>query len=287
VSGLRFSVVVPTYNRPAQIAGCLAALSMVEEPEGGFEIVVVNDGGDPIPGDALLAAGCGSMGRVRVLEQRNAGPAAARNAGAQAAAGECLAFTDDDCRPDPGWLRAFDRALRVAPSSLVAGRTYNALTENLWSTTSQSLIDCLTEYFTHANDTLFFASNNIALARDVFVETGGFDSRFATAAAEDREFCDRWHSEERPWALAGDAVVRHAHALTFATFLRQHFAYGRGGARFRTVRRERGRPQPIDLSFYVASLSYPFHREAPTRAFSIAALTVFAHAAYFTGLLTE
>jgi glycosyltransferase involved in cell wall biosynthesis len=55
-----------------------------------------------------------------LIEQANAGPATARNAGAQASRGAYVVFTDDDCRPDPGWLGAIDAmavAIRGAPSA--------------------------------------------------------------------------------------------------------------------------------------------------------------------------
>ena len=42
----RFSVVVPTYNRPARLAACLAAVAALDYPRDAFEVVVVDDGSD-------------------------------------------------------------------------------------------------------------------------------------------------------------------------------------------------------------------------------------------------
>ena len=286
----RFSVIVPTFNRPAQLAACVAALARVAPPEGGIEIVIVNDGGvPPSPTTTVHAPGLGEGRTVRVIEQRNAGPAAARNAGAGAARGELLAFTDDDCLPDPDWLRAFDAVLRDAPDALVGGRTINAATSSLYAEASQQLADFVAAYFDGrpGGGGRFFTSNNIALARDTFLSAGGFDASFPFSAGEDREFCDRWSAQGRPSKSVPSAVVRHAHDLSARRFLRQHFTYGRGASAFRRVRAGAGRPVRVDPAFYARSLAYPFGRGLGARAPVIALLTAGAHAAYAAGLLWE
>ena len=48
-----FSVIIPTYNRPEQLAACLAALSLQEYPADRFEVIVV-DGAAPDPGPGKL-----------------------------------------------------------------------------------------------------------------------------------------------------------------------------------------------------------------------------------------
>jgi GT2 family glycosyltransferase len=55
------------------------------------------------------------------------------------------------------------------------------------------------------------------------------------AAGEDREFCDRWLRHGYRMAYVPKATVYHAHELTFCTFWRQHFGYGRGA--FSSARR--------------------------------------------------
>ena len=114
-----FSVIVPTWNRPVELATCLRALVSLDYPADRYEVVVVDDGSDPPvePPRDLARPGL----RVRVLAQPNRGPSAARNEGARAAEGEMLAFTDDDCAPDPGWLRSLAAAAATAPRSLLGG----------------------------------------------------------------------------------------------------------------------------------------------------------------------
>ena len=74
-----FSIVVPTYNREAQLARCLNSLAHLDYPRNRFEIIVVNDGG------AQPGATTSSLGRdldVKLIHQKHAGSAAARNTGA-------------------------------------------------------------------------------------------------------------------------------------------------------------------------------------------------------------
>jgi GT2 family glycosyltransferase len=82
---------------------------------------------------------------------------------------------------------------------------------------------------------------------------GGFDHvRFPLAGGEDRDLCDRWRHAGHRLTYIPTAVVRHAHDLTFTTFCRQHFSYGRGAWVYQRVRAERdsGRLRD-DLTFHI------------------------------------
>jgi GT2 family glycosyltransferase len=285
--GPRFTVVVPTYDRPAQLAACVAALRRLERPGDTLEIVIVNDGGRP-PAPEVATPGPEDAGlEVRVISQGNAGPASARNAGAAAARGAALAFTDDDCLPECGWLTAFDDALRDRPDALLGGRTLNAVADDVFADASQRLADFVASYFAGGAAGRFFTSNNLAVARDTFLAAGGFDARFPFSAGEDRELGDRWSAQGRPSEAVPGAVVRHAHRLSARRFLRQHFTYGRGAVAFRRVRAESGRPVRVDPAFYARSVTFALGGERRMRALVRAALTVVAHAAYAAGLAWE
>ena len=283
-SEVRFSVVVPTYDRPKHIEACVAALRRLERPARPLEIVIVNDGGATLPTGISddLGDGCD----VRVVEQANAGPAAARNTGARMARGVFLAFTDDDCRPEPGWLAAFDAALREHPDALAGGRTLNAI-DSSFAEASQLLADFVSSYFDGGPSGRFFTSNNIAVAREPFLASGGFDTSFPFSAGEDRELCDRWSAQGRPSVRVEGAVIRHEHALTARRFVRQHFTYGRGGAAFRRKRASTDRPVAVEPGFYAKSLAHAWRHSPGTRGALYVALTMLAHASYTAGLLWE
>ena len=140
-----FSVVVPTYNRPERLASCLTAIAEQDYPRDRIEVVIVDDG-SAMPMNEVVRP-FESRLEVTLLRQQNAGPAAARNAGAQRAKGPLLAFTDDDCMPSADWLSGFATRLAETPNAMVGGRSLNALPNNVYSTASQALIDYLYSYY--------------------------------------------------------------------------------------------------------------------------------------------
>ena len=267
-----FSIVIPTYERPDQLRECLQALAALEYPRDRVEVLVVDDGGSA-PLEPVIAEAAAALD-VTLLRQRNAGPAAARNAGAQRARFDLLAFTDDDCRPEPGWLRALARALAEHPGCMAGGATLN-VSPGVFSTTSQLIVDVVYRHY-NADPTRarFLASNNMALPAAAFREVGGFDGAFRTS--EDRDLCDRWTHGGRRIVYAPAARVRHRHPLGARTFCRQHFDYGRGAARFSRARRGRGSGSMLtELRFHLDVLNwvgYPLAQVPLGRAPAVAAL---------------
>jgi glucosyl-dolichyl phosphate glucuronosyltransferase len=101
------SVVVCTHNRPRDLARCLRALALLEDPA---EVIVVDSASEP----ACRQAVEGGMGRLRprYVREEEPGLSRARNRGIAEASGRIIAFLDDDTAPRPDWARhivaAFD-----------------------------------------------------------------------------------------------------------------------------------------------------------------------------------
>jgi glycosyltransferase involved in cell wall biosynthesis len=281
-----FSIIVPTFNRPGQLTTCLQALTRLDYPRDRFEVIVVDDGSES-PAEAVISSLCNRLD-ITLITQAHSGPAIARNKGATHAKGQLLAFTDDDCIPTPNWLKALAVRFGETPDHVIGGRTLNVLLDNLYSTASHFLIEYLYSYYNAKSDQArFFTSNNLALTADRFHRIGGFNTFFPHAAAEDREFCDRWLRHGFRMAFAPEAMIYHAHRLTLYSLCRQQFNYGRGAFRFHQLRARRRlnhfRLEP--LSFYVNMLRYPLAEIRGPKKYLILALIVLSQGANVAGFL--
>jgi GT2 family glycosyltransferase len=280
-----FSIVIPTHNRPVQLEECLHSISRLDYPSDRFEVIVVDDRSEITPTAAIDRYR--HLIDVMLLKNQKAGPAAARNTGAAHAKGRFLAFTDDDCLPHSLWLRAFAEGLQLYPDAVIGGQTINLLEDNIHSTASQLLIDYIySHYDSEGRGAQFFASNNFTVSRKAFIKMDGFDDSFQLAAAEDRDFCDRWRQGGGQLHYAPNAITAHAHPLTFYDFIRQHFNYGRGAFHFHQLRKQRnqGRVQVEPASFYYNLLQSGWKQEK--RAFRLTGLLFLSQIANAAGFYT-
>ena len=177
-----FTIVIPTYQRPALLLKCLDALGRQRLPRDQFEIIVVDDGNSPETETAVLLftkqiAQSGGPLEVRYLGQPSRrGPAAARNRGWRAARGGIVAFTDDDCLPQPDWLSAalpnFRRGAQV-----VTGQLRMPLPRN------PTAHDRTTAFL----ETAEFITANCFCRKSALERVGGFEEAFDTAWREDSD----------------------------------------------------------------------------------------------------
>ncbi len=101
------SVIMPAFDAAATVVASIA--SVLAQTHRELELVVVDDGSRDATA-ALVEAQAARDPRVVLLRQANAGVAAARNAGIEAAHGNCIAFLDSDDRWHP---RKLERQLAV------------------------------------------------------------------------------------------------------------------------------------------------------------------------------
>jgi len=223
------SVVVPTKGRLSSLERCLGALRDADFGRERFEVVVANDrGGERV--ESVVASFADDL-RVATTTPPRSGPSAARNAGAAAARGAYVAFTDDDCEPEARWLSALERALVENAGAAVGGRVTNGAPESLGAVATQAVVDALHAQFNRdPGSPRFFASSNVAFPAEAFRSLGGFDEE--SRYAEDRELCERWIRAGQRFVSAPKAVVIHMRRLGLREFTAQHYGYGRGARAF-------------------------------------------------------
>lgn len=171
------SVCVSTYGRAPLLPRLAAALSAQTLDPQQFEVVVVDDGSVDDTGEVLARLAAESPFTLRIHRQDNRGAAAGRNVAWRAARAPIVAFTDDDCRPQPQWLEAGIAAL-LAGARVVVGRTIPDPEEAhlLHHPFARSLS------MEHGR---FFQTANAFYRRDDLEAVDGFDEGFTTGEDTD------------------------------------------------------------------------------------------------------
>jgi hypothetical protein len=170
------SVVVPTRGRPAVLARCLEALAAQRLHPRHFEVVVVDDAASARARAIVERFTETEHLQVHYLEAHGARRrASARNVGWRAARGEIVAFTEDHCVPDPGWLIAGLAAFR----SGVQGVEGRVAPQTRYPKDQETNAGPLAR-----GD---FVTANCFYRRDALAWIGGFDERFQAPWMQGRD----------------------------------------------------------------------------------------------------
>lgn len=182
MSAAPVSVVIVSRGRPEALLRCLTGVSQLLYPN--FEIVVV---ADPAGADAIAATG--QAGRIKLVAFDEANISQARNLGIRAAAGEIVAFIDDDAVPEPTWLSHLTAPL-ADPAVKAAGGFVRGRNGISWQWQGRDIgADALSEPIpVNGSGPLVLApepdrgikteGTNMAFRRDVLAGMGGFDPAF-------------------------------------------------------------------------------------------------------------
>jgi GT2 family glycosyltransferase len=162
-----FSVVIPTYNRVHLLARTLD--SVWRQRFTDFEVVVVDDGSNDGTGEYLRSLG----GRIRVMQQANGGPGAARNAGVRAASGKYVALLDSDDLWFPWTLNIFAQAIeQFREPSIVGGQLTEFVDEEELRSIRESpyRVAWFKDFISSSNYPYYVGSGTCALRREVLKE---------------------------------------------------------------------------------------------------------------------
>ncbi len=231
----RCTVAICTRDRPEDLRACLTAVAAL--PDDGQEVLVV----DNAPaGDATRRVLADFPG-VRYVEEPRPGLDVARNRALQEAGGEIIAFTDDDARPDPGWLRALARNFADPLVLCVTGLTMPLELE----TPAQERFEreCpfgrgfvrrtfdSTSHFPHQGGPMG-AGVNLSLRKSVLPLLGGFDPALdagtPTRSGGDHELFARILTHGYRIVYDPAALVRHRHRRDWRDLRATLQGYGTG-----------------------------------------------------------
>jgi glycosyltransferase involved in cell wall biosynthesis len=263
---VEISIVVCTRDRAEQLRACLEHLARLEF-DGGWELVVVDNGStDATPMVVAELASRAPFPVVSLREERG-GQSNARNTGPLRARGGIVAFTDDDCYPDAGYLVALREAFRDPGVGWVGGRV-------LLHDPTDASVTVRTE--TEAE--LFPARSflrpgsvhgaNMAFRAGLAEAVGGFDPYLGPGTplhcADDTDFLARLSYAGFAGRYVPELVVRHHHRRKPGSAelrrLRRGHALGRGAYYLKSL----GRPgtRRVYARMWLESLRRGSRREA-------------------------
>ena len=226
-----FSIIVPVYNRPDEIADLVASLEA--QTDGGFETVIVEDGStvpcldaEEMPDGILRVKGHETV-RLRYYRKSNEGRSIARNYGMDRAGGDYFVFVDSDCILPPGYIAALRRSL-VADSVDCFGGPDAA--HESFSPTQKAINYAMTSFLTTGGirggkvsmEKFTPRTFNMGFSREVYECVGGFREMFS----EDIDMSTRIRLAGFGIMLFPDAHVYHKRRGNLRKFWRQVHVFG-------------------------------------------------------------
>ena len=240
---MRYSIIIPVYNRPDEVEELLESLAAQEERD--FEVVVVEDG-STTPCKQVCDR-YATVLDIHYHSKPNSGPGPSRNFGAEHASGEYLIILDSDVVLPPGYLKAVSAALSETQADAFGGpdRAHPSFTD-----VQKAISYSMTSFFTTGGirggkrklDKFYPRSYNMGIRRDVYLRLGGFSKmRFG----EDIDFSYRIVEAGHRTRLFDDAWVWHKRRTDFRKFFRQ--VYNSGIARINLEKRHPGTLKLVHL----------------------------------------
>ena len=241
---MKYSIIVPVYNRPDEVDELLQSLCQQEVKD--FEVIIVEDGSS-VPCDDVCRKYKEQLD-LKYFMKRNSGPGQSRNYGAERASGEWLIVLDSDVVLPPGYLKAVNSQLSARPNGTLSERSgERTLNSQLYpdafggpdashpsfTPVQKAISYSMTSFFTTggirggkkkgALDKFYPRSYNMGIRREVYQQLGGFSKmRFG----EDIDFSYRIVEAGYKTALLPDAWVWHKRRTDFRKFFRQVFNSG-------------------------------------------------------------
>lgn len=226
------SVVVPSYNPRPEHLGALYQ-SLLEQSYREFEVIIVDDASQDADYSFLTDP------RFRIIHrEKNCGPAACRNAGADAASSEFVFFTDTDCELAPDTLRQavehLSREDAIMGNTITRVKTRFGKAVALLGFPGGGILGFDRVWRVDASGyTDSFSSCNLAFRRSVFNALGRFNETFPVAGGEDTVLARKMISEGRRIRYLPEQIVYHLEKSDLRSFIRWQIIRGRGNYHIR------------------------------------------------------
>ena len=240
---MKYSVVIPVYNRPDEVDELLESLS--NQTQKDFEVIIVEDGSVTPCKDV-----CDKYAGILALHyyaKENSGPGQSRNYGAERAKGDYIIILDSDVVLPAGYLQAIDDELSQSPAEAFGGPD---AAHDSFTPVQKAISYSMTSFFTTGGirggkaklDKFYPRSFNMGIRRDVYLQLGGFSKmRFG----EDIDFSYRIVEAGYKPRLFPSAWVWHKRRTDFRKFFRQ--VYNSGIARINLEKRHPGTMKLVHL----------------------------------------
>lgn len=209
------SIIIPVMNGERTIARCLQSALESDYPPAAFEVMVVDDCSTDNTAAIAKDFGCSYL---RLNE--HGGAARARNAGARAAKGDALFFTDADCLMMNDTLKTCADAYKANPNSVMGG-TYTLIPED------KDIFGKFQSAFVHYSELKrqkpdYIATHAMLVSKDMFFKIGGFDESYSILI-EDVEFSHRARNKGVELLMIPGLQVRHIFNFSLWRSLRNAF----------------------------------------------------------------
>lgn len=221
---MKYSIIVPVYNRPNEVSELLESLTYQSLKD--FEVIIVEDGSQT-PCKDVCEYYKGKMD-IHYYYKDNSGPGQSRNYGAERSQGEYLLILDSDVVLPKDYLKAVDEELSHRPADAFGGpdKAHSSFTD-----TQKAISYSMTSFFTTGGirggkkklDKFYPRSFNMGIRKDVYMKLGGFSKmRFG----EDIDFSIRIFKAGYHCRLFPEAWVWHKRRTDFRKFWRQVYNSG-------------------------------------------------------------
>ncbi len=223
---MKFSVIVPVYNRPDEIEELLESLT--KQTFTDFEVIIVEDGSEIDCKEQVEKYK--SQLNIKYFYKENEKPAIARNYGVARASGEYVVFVDSDCIIPQDYFEKVNRHLNEEEVDAYGGP--DAASPD-FSPLQKAISYSMTAFLTTGNirggekvDKFYPRSFNLGVKKTVFDEMGGFPIT-KMHPGEDMVFAIELIKRGYKTKLFKDAFVYHKRRNTLRSFFKQVFRFGK------------------------------------------------------------